>query len=150
MLAQTFSSELGTWGPCTEIRTPQIHGRSVSAYSQALRIRPLVAGGAVHWLCLTNTAGYILKLRVRAAADRDEAPGEVPLQWRVADTISLGDDGGWREPGRAGGGQRQDIGMDAVEALGEVESAATGGDRVQGHLKVPGKCRRRGEVSPAQ
>lgn len=67
MLAQTFSSELGTWGPCAEIRTPQIQGRNVSTYSQALRAGPLVAGGAVHWLCLTNTAGYVLKLRVRAA-----------------------------------------------------------------------------------
>ncbi|KAG2638894.1 hypothetical protein PVAP13_2NG622700, partial [Panicum virgatum] len=52
---QTLSSELGTWGPCTEIRTPQIP-------------RPLVVGGAVHWLCFTDEAGFVLKLRVRAAA----------------------------------------------------------------------------------
>nr|CAB3455239.1 unnamed protein product [Digitaria exilis] len=68
LVVQTFSSELGTWGPCTEIRTPQIHGRNLHGYSQALRIRPLVAGGAVHWLCFTDTAAYVLKLRVRSAA----------------------------------------------------------------------------------
>ncbi|KAJ1280863.1 hypothetical protein BS78_04G264800 [Paspalum vaginatum] len=61
---QTFSSELGAWGPCTEIRTPQIQG---AAY-EPLRPDPLVVAGAMHWLCLTDSAGYVLKLRVRAAA----------------------------------------------------------------------------------
>ncbi|KAF8679413.1 hypothetical protein HU200_045757 [Digitaria exilis] len=41
LVVQTFSSELGT---------------------------PLVAGGAVHWLCFTDTAAYVLKLRVRSSA----------------------------------------------------------------------------------
>ncbi|CAL5085279.1 unnamed protein product [Urochloa decumbens] len=74
LLVQAFSSELGTWGPCTEIRTPQIHGQAEHAYGypprsdNALRARPLVVGGAVHWLCLTDKAGYVLKLCVGAAA----------------------------------------------------------------------------------
>ncbi|CAN6169142.1 unnamed protein product [Urochloa humidicola] len=78
LLVQTFSSELGTWSPCTEIRTPQIRGQTELAYyysnydpprtDNALRARPLVVGRAVHWLCLTDKAGYVLKLRVGAAA----------------------------------------------------------------------------------
>ncbi|KAG2647355.1 hypothetical protein PVAP13_2KG574600 [Panicum virgatum] len=65
---QTFSSELGTWGPCTEIRTPQIHGKPRQGDDNPLRAQPLVAGGAVHWLCFTDEEGFVLKLRVRAAA----------------------------------------------------------------------------------
>jgi hypothetical protein len=61
---QIFSSELGMWSRCTQIQTPQIFGNS----SHPLRGRSLVVGGAVHWLCLTNSAGYVLKLRVRAGA----------------------------------------------------------------------------------
>ncbi|KAG2638900.1 hypothetical protein PVAP13_2NG623100 [Panicum virgatum] len=41
---QTFSSEKGAWGG-----------------------RPLVAGGAVHWLCLTTSGGYVLKLHIRTS-----------------------------------------------------------------------------------
>jgi hypothetical protein len=86
LLVQTFSSELDTWGPCTDIRTPQIQGqiRQKDAHNNrgegpradnALGREPLVAGGAVHWLCLTDSAGYILKLRVcRTAAAAAAAP----------------------------------------------------------------------------
>lgn len=66
LLAQTFSSELGMWGACTEIQTSHIHGNSSS---DPLSGGPLVVGGAVHWLCRTSSAGYVLKLHdVRAAA----------------------------------------------------------------------------------
>ncbi|RLM86316.1 hypothetical protein C2845_PM04G33260 [Panicum miliaceum] len=60
---QTFSSEKGTWGKYTEIRAPHFRG---SALLQGGG-RPLVAGGAVHWLCVTNSGGYVLKLHIRTA-----------------------------------------------------------------------------------
>ncbi|CAL5085289.1 unnamed protein product [Urochloa decumbens] len=59
---QTFSSANGAWDRYTEIRTPHLHGSSVLQ-----RVRPLVACGAVHWLCVTKSAGYVLKLHVRTA-----------------------------------------------------------------------------------
>ncbi|CAL5085278.1 unnamed protein product [Urochloa decumbens] len=82
---QTFSSEQGTWGR-TEIRTPQIQGQikrdnyryyapgEQGPIDNALRGGPLVVGSAVHWLCLTDSAGYVLRLRIRAAAAAAEAP----------------------------------------------------------------------------
>ncbi|CAN6206179.1 unnamed protein product [Urochloa humidicola] len=59
---QTFSSEDGAWGTYSEIRTPHLHGSSLLR-----RVRPMVAGGAVHWLCVTKTAGYVLRLHIRTA-----------------------------------------------------------------------------------
>ncbi|OEL33375.1 hypothetical protein BAE44_0005608 [Dichanthelium oligosanthes] len=72
-MPRAFSSELGTWGPCTDIQTPRGQIRRSSDAQRpnnenGLRGRPLVVGGAVHWLCPTHSAGYVLKLRVRAAA----------------------------------------------------------------------------------
>ncbi|KAL6642416.1 hypothetical protein ACP70R_020597 [Stipagrostis hirtigluma subsp. patula] len=58
---QTFSSEHGTWGPYTEIPTPGVHGSWLRHLS-----KPLVAVDALHWLCLTDAAGYVLKLHVGA------------------------------------------------------------------------------------
>ncbi|KAL6896936.1 hypothetical protein ACP4OV_007508 [Aristida adscensionis] len=60
---QTFSPEHGAWGPHTELRTPQIHGHRLG---DGELLSPLVAGGAVHWLYLTTTAGYVLKLHAGA------------------------------------------------------------------------------------
>ncbi|KAL6896547.1 hypothetical protein ACP4OV_007119 [Aristida adscensionis] len=60
MELQTFSSEHGEWGPYTKIPTPQLEP-SCGSLSDAGR--PLVAGGAVHWLC----GDCLVKLNVRAA-----------------------------------------------------------------------------------
>jgi hypothetical protein len=59
---QIFSSELGAWGPLTEIPTPKLHGSGSSRHAN-----PLVVGDVVHWLCLTHTGSYVLMLRVGAA-----------------------------------------------------------------------------------
>ncbi|PUZ73330.1 hypothetical protein GQ55_2G465900 [Panicum hallii var. hallii] len=59
---QIFSSELGAWGPLTEIPTPNLHGSGSSRHAN-----PLVVGDVVHWLCLTHTGSYVLMLRVGAA-----------------------------------------------------------------------------------
>ncbi|TVU37366.1 hypothetical protein EJB05_10675, partial [Eragrostis curvula] len=60
---QIFSSEHNTWGPYTEIRIPNLYG------SRLLRDlgTALVVGGAMHWLCMTNSGSYVIKLHVRAA-----------------------------------------------------------------------------------
>ncbi|OEL17019.1 hypothetical protein BAE44_0021963, partial [Dichanthelium oligosanthes] len=50
------------WGKYTEIRAPHLHGRSLLQGG-----RPLVAGGEVHWLCVTRSGGYVLKLHIRTA-----------------------------------------------------------------------------------
>ncbi|WVZ73842.1 hypothetical protein U9M48_022100 [Paspalum notatum var. saurae] len=124
---QTFSSELGAWGPCTEIRTPQIQG---AAY-EPLRPMPLVVAGAMHWLCLTDSAGYVLKLRVRAAAPPrlavtnlpENFPYNIRRRWYVQHLMATMAAGA-REPRRASHGRREDISVDAVQAHGEVEPAA--------------------------
>ncbi|RLM98232.1 hypothetical protein C2845_PM06G13210 [Panicum miliaceum] len=58
---QTFSSVHGTWSPRVRIGTPNVHGGW-------LRRTPLVANGAVHWLCRSDTSYYIFKLDVGAAS----------------------------------------------------------------------------------
>ncbi|KAM3317816.1 hypothetical protein ACQJBY_035493 [Aegilops geniculata] len=60
---QTFSSEHGTWGHYTEIRAHNLQG---SRLDHGLG-RALIVGGAMHWLCTTNTGAYVLKLHVKAA-----------------------------------------------------------------------------------
>ncbi|TVU37387.1 hypothetical protein EJB05_10699, partial [Eragrostis curvula] len=55
-----FSSDTGMWGPYTEIRTPRLHGSRLLHGGG----KPLVFDGAVHWLCLTDKASYVLKLQV--------------------------------------------------------------------------------------
>ncbi|CAL5085277.1 unnamed protein product [Urochloa decumbens] len=85
LLVQTFSSELGVWGPCTEIRTPQIQGRQTC---QPKIGRLLVVGDAVYWLCLTSSAGYVLKIRVRAAAAPRLTVTKLPERYPY--------NGGWR------------------------------------------------------
>jgi hypothetical protein len=60
---QTFSPERGAWSGFTEIRTPNLHGSSLKRGLD----KALVVGGAVHWLCLTNTGAYAVKLHVRSA-----------------------------------------------------------------------------------
>jgi hypothetical protein len=60
---QIFSSEHDSWGPFTEIRIPNLYG---SHLKQPLD-RALVVGGAVHWLCLTDSGSYVIKLHVRSA-----------------------------------------------------------------------------------
>jgi hypothetical protein len=55
---QVFSSEHDAWGPFTEIRIPNLYG---SHLKQPLG-RALVVGGAVHWLCRTDSGGYVIKL----------------------------------------------------------------------------------------
>ncbi|PUZ73331.1 hypothetical protein GQ55_2G466000 [Panicum hallii var. hallii] len=60
---QTFSSEKGAWGKYTVIRAPHFRGSALLRRGG----RPLVAGGAVHWLCVTNSGGYVLKLHIRTA-----------------------------------------------------------------------------------
>ncbi|CAL5084553.1 unnamed protein product [Urochloa decumbens] len=61
----TLSSEDGAWGTYSEIRTPHLLG----SRSLLRRVKPpLIAGGAVHWLCVTNkSAAYVLKLHIRTA-----------------------------------------------------------------------------------
>ncbi|KAL6896939.1 hypothetical protein ACP4OV_007511 [Aristida adscensionis] len=61
---QTFSPVRGAWASHADLRTPRIHGNRIGR----LLLTPLVAGGAVHWLYLTSSAGYILKLH--AGEDR--------------------------------------------------------------------------------
>ncbi|KAG2615415.1 hypothetical protein PVAP13_3NG059300 [Panicum virgatum] len=58
---QAFSSVQGAWGPRIRIGIPNVHGGW-------LRRAPLVANGAVHWLCRSDTSYYILKLHVGGAA----------------------------------------------------------------------------------
>ncbi|KAM3297341.1 hypothetical protein ACQJBY_039292 [Aegilops geniculata] len=60
---QTFSSEHGTWGHYTEIRAHNLQGSSL----QRGLGRTLIIGGAMHWLCITNTGAYVLKLHVKTA-----------------------------------------------------------------------------------
>ncbi|OEL17018.1 hypothetical protein BAE44_0021962 [Dichanthelium oligosanthes] len=60
---QIFSSDHAAWSRATDIRTPNLQG---SRLKRGLG-RALVVGGAVHWLCLTDTGAYALKLHVRAA-----------------------------------------------------------------------------------
>ncbi|RLN35854.1 hypothetical protein C2845_PM03G15450 [Panicum miliaceum] len=60
---QTFSSEKGAWGEYTEIRAPHFRASALLRGGG----KPLVAGGAVHWLCVTNSGCYVLKLHVRTA-----------------------------------------------------------------------------------
>ena len=60
---QAFSSEDGSWGGYTKIRTPYLHGCKFLFR----RARPLVAGGAAHWLCVTESRIFVLKLQMRAA-----------------------------------------------------------------------------------
>ncbi|TVU37375.1 hypothetical protein EJB05_10686, partial [Eragrostis curvula] len=56
-----FSSEDGAWGPYTKTRTPQLHG-GLRRYRG--RCRPLAVGNnTVHWLCLTDAASYVLKIK---------------------------------------------------------------------------------------
>ncbi|KAL6642417.1 hypothetical protein ACP70R_020598 [Stipagrostis hirtigluma subsp. patula] len=52
---QTFFSEKNAWGPYTEIPIPCVHG-------DWLKRKPLAAGGAVHWLCRSDTGYCVLKL----------------------------------------------------------------------------------------
>ncbi|CAL5084544.1 unnamed protein product [Urochloa decumbens] len=85
LLVQTFSSELGVWGLCTEIRTPQIQGRQTC---QPKVGRLLVVGDAVYWLCLTSSAGYVLKVCVRAAAAPRLTVTKLPERYPY--------NGGWR------------------------------------------------------
>ncbi|CAL4896441.1 unnamed protein product [Urochloa decumbens] len=61
-----FLSEQNKWGTCsTKVPAPGIHGRSRSSRLT----NPLVVGDdAVHWLCLTDTASYILTLHAVGAA----------------------------------------------------------------------------------
>ncbi|XP_044955938.1 uncharacterized protein LOC123406981 [Hordeum vulgare subsp. vulgare] len=60
---QTFSSEHGAWGLYTETWLPYVQcGRLKRSLDKAL-----VTGGAVHWLFMTDTGFYVLKLRVGAA-----------------------------------------------------------------------------------
>ncbi|TVU39284.1 hypothetical protein EJB05_12695, partial [Eragrostis curvula] len=58
----TFSSADDTWGPYTEIWIPNLYGsRLLQDLGEAL-----VVGGAVHWLCLTDSGSYVIKLHVKA------------------------------------------------------------------------------------
>ncbi|CAL5084554.1 unnamed protein product [Urochloa decumbens] len=59
---QTFSSEDVAWGSYAEIRTPHLHGSSLLR-----RVTPLVADGAVYWLCVTKSAAYVLNLHISTA-----------------------------------------------------------------------------------
>ncbi|XP_037455578.1 uncharacterized protein LOC119325960 [Triticum dicoccoides] len=60
---QTFSSEHGTWGHYTEIRAHNLQGSRLEGGLG----RALIVGGAMHWLCETNTGAYVLKLHVKTA-----------------------------------------------------------------------------------
>ncbi|XP_044417208.1 uncharacterized protein [Triticum aestivum] len=60
---QTFSSEHGTWGHYTEIRAHNLQGSRLAGGLG----RTLIVGGAMHWLCTTNTGAYVLKLHVKTA-----------------------------------------------------------------------------------
>ena len=73
---QTFSSVQGAWGPRIRIGTPDVHGGW-------LRRAPLVADGAVHWLCRSDTAYYIFKLDVGAAAAQVTAT-KLPASFHAA------------------------------------------------------------------
>ncbi|CAD6216775.1 unnamed protein product [Miscanthus lutarioriparius] len=57
---QTFSSESGTWGTYAKLLAPYFHGSSLLRGGL-----PLVVGGAVHWLCVTDAASYVLMLNIR-------------------------------------------------------------------------------------
>jgi hypothetical protein len=59
----------------------------------------LVVGGAVHWLCLTDSAGYVLELRVRAAAPRltmTKLPESFPYKsrWNIRHLMATMEAGG--------------------------------------------------------
>ncbi|XBI42972.1 hypothetical protein VPH35_107804 [Triticum aestivum] len=58
---QTFSSEHGVWGLYTNTYLPNL----ISNHLQQSLGKALVTGDTVHWLCLTDTGSYVLKLRVR-------------------------------------------------------------------------------------
>jgi len=102
---QAFSSVQGAWGPRIRIGIPNVHGGW-------LRRAPLVANGAVHWLCRSDTSYYILKLDVGGAAagssssgDGDEAPRELPCRIRQrrrgAETHPPGNQADVQQPLRA-------------------------------------------------
>ncbi|TVU39281.1 hypothetical protein EJB05_12692, partial [Eragrostis curvula] len=78
---QTFSSEERRWGPYTKIRTPDLHGNGLVQVGS----RPLVVDGAVHWLCLTDEANYILKLHICSAqVNVMELPASFPRsRWKT-------------------------------------------------------------------
>jgi hypothetical protein len=59
---QTFSSESGTWGTYAKLRAPHFHGSTLLRKGGGM---PLVVGGVVHWLCLTDAASYVLRLNIR-------------------------------------------------------------------------------------
>ncbi|KAI4963540.1 hypothetical protein ZWY2020_011404 [Hordeum vulgare] len=59
----TFSSEHGVWGRCTEARAHNLCG----SYLQRGLGRALVIGGTVHWLAMSDTSAYLLKLHVKTA-----------------------------------------------------------------------------------
>lgn len=60
---QTFSSAHGAWGPYTKTPTPHIPGKWQSG-----GCRPLAVGNTViHWLCVTGSASYLLKVKVRTS-----------------------------------------------------------------------------------
>ncbi|CAN6169144.1 unnamed protein product [Urochloa humidicola] len=56
---QIFSSEKCSWGRYSDIKTPHLDGSSLLR-----RVRSLVAGGAAHWLCVTDSGGCVLKFQI--------------------------------------------------------------------------------------
>ncbi|PUZ73328.1 hypothetical protein GQ55_2G465700 [Panicum hallii var. hallii] len=137
---QIFSSELGMWSRCTQIQTPQICGNS----SHPLRGRSLVVGGAVHWLCLTNSAGYVLKLRVRAGERAGDgytiswrrwkpAEGGRPCWWRTERRYLLGHsrrDANGMSSRRWSSSTRRSHGYWAVWARGGCSHGCGGGSKL--------------------
>ncbi|KAL6642418.1 hypothetical protein ACP70R_020599 [Stipagrostis hirtigluma subsp. patula] len=74
---QTFFSEKKAWGPYTQIPIPCVHG-------VWLIRKPLVAGGAVHWLCRSDTGYCVLKLHYVAGEARvttTELPASFHLEY---------------------------------------------------------------------
>ncbi|KAL6657419.1 hypothetical protein ACP70R_005199 [Stipagrostis hirtigluma subsp. patula] len=93
---ETFSSEHGAWGPCTEIRTPHLHGKGYFYQPQGSLGKAVVVGGDVHWLCLTTAAGYVLKLHVETSqVTLTKLPATVPgVGWQVHHLLAATSPGG--------------------------------------------------------
>ncbi|XP_037449375.1 uncharacterized protein LOC119318928 [Triticum dicoccoides] len=75
---QTFSSEHGTWGHYTDIRAHNLQGSRLEGGLG----RTLIVGGAMHWLCRTNTGAYVLKLLVKTThVSATKLPECFPRDW---------------------------------------------------------------------
>ncbi|KAE8772163.1 hypothetical protein D1007_55901 [Hordeum vulgare] len=88
---QTFSSEHGAWGCCNKIRVPNLQGSKL----QLPLGTALVVGDTAHWLCLTNTGDYVLKIHVRMEqVTVMKLPESFPRSWCYHQLLATSSAGG--------------------------------------------------------